>query len=193
MQEIVDLMTHFVVQLPLGAFLGLGEGDAKLDAAIATGLFAVATLLLRAGGLFLTGQLERQRDLFSEAYESAMAWNEMLYRLRRRARAEEANRELVNRFHQLQEKIDYYEGWTATEGRFIGKSYCRLVRAIKRETEGLIQAAWETPGRLPGEPAPADEVRPDLGPARDRFLRDVRNQLSLLFLPRLFVMLRNLS
>ena len=186
-------MGDLLTQLPLGAILGLGEGDARLDAAIVAGLVALVTLFLRAGGLLLTGQSARQRDLFSEAYESAMAWNEMLYRLRRRARTDEADRELVDRFHELQEKIDYYEGWTASEGRFIGKSYCRLVREIKRETQRLIQEAWETPGRLPGEPAPPDEVRPDLNEARGRFLRDVRNQLSLIFLPRLCVMLGNLK
>jgi hypothetical protein len=185
-------MIESFTYLPLGAFLGLGEGDAKLDAAIVGGLFALALLFLRAIGLVLTGQLARQRDLFSKAYEAAMAWSEMLYRLRRRARTEEADRQLVDRFHELQEKIDYYEGWAASEGRFIGKSYCRLVRDIKKATQGLIQEAWETPGRLPGEPVPANEIHPDLSEAQRRFLRDVRHQLSLFFLPRLCVLLRNL-
>lgn len=154
-------------------------------------LIALATMLLRAAGLVLSGQQSRQRDLFSKAYGSAMAWNELLYRVRRRANTPEAEAALVDRFHDLQEQIDYYEGWTASEGAAIGRSYCFFVKEVKEATESLLQEAWLQPGRTPGAPAPNNEVHLDLHPARMRFLNDVRDQLSLWLLPRLFVIYRN--
>jgi hypothetical protein len=117
----------FLFHVVQGAFLGIDTGTPKVDAAIVTGLVTLVSLVLRGVGLVISGQQARQRDLFSKAYEAAMGWNEMLYRIRRRADGDEADRALVERFHELQEQIDYYEGWTASEGRFIGKSYCRLV------------------------------------------------------------------
>ncbi|HST68180.1 MAG TPA: hypothetical protein VLI94_00810 [Solirubrobacterales bacterium] len=173
------------------ALLGIGEGDAKLDAAIVAGVVSIAALLLRAFGLLLTGQLERQRSLFSEAYRAAMGWREQLYRVRRRPNTQEAEYQLINEFHDLQEKIDFYEGWAASEGKSIGRSYCRLVRETKAETAALLQQAWAQPGRDPGLPAPDGEIHPDLSSVRERFLFDVRCQLSLFLLPRVLVYFRN--
>ena len=122
-----------------------------------------------------------------------MGWNELLYRVRRRANDDESEAALVERFHQLQEQIDYYEGWTASEGAAIGRSYCRFVREVKEQTGVLIREAWKLPGRDACEPAGAGDVHPDLHSSRCRFLTDVRWQLSLFLLPRFFVSLRNPS
>jgi hypothetical protein len=176
-----------MLSVPCGAFLGITVSDPGAIAA----LIALATLVLRAAGLVLSGQQSRQRDLFSKAYGSAMGWSELLYRVRRRTNTPEADAALVDRFHDLQEQIDYFEGWTASEGEAIGRSYCQFVREVKGATESLIQDAWQKPGRLPGDPCPKDEVHPHLHPARMRFLADVRAQLSFLLLPRLFVIYRN--
>ena len=139
----------------------------------------------------LSGQQSRQRDLFSKAYGAAMAWSELLYRVRRRANTDEAEFALIARFHELQEQIDYYEGWTASEGAAIGRSDCLFVKAIKEASESLIQESWAVPGRPPAQASPAAELHPDLRPARERFLADVRHQLSLWVAPRLLVVLRN--
>jgi len=173
--------------MPLGDVLGVMVSDPGAIAA----LIALGTLLLRAAGLVLSGQQSRQRDLFSKAYGAAMAWSELLYRVRRRANTEEAEFALTARFHDLQEQIDYYEGWTASEGAAIGRSYCLFVKAIKEASECLIQEAWTIPGRPPGQAAPAGELHPDLHPARERFLADVRHQVSLWLVPRLLVVCRN--
>lgn len=169
------------------AFLGISVSDPGVILA----LIPLAILMLRAAGLVISGQQSRQRDLFSKAYGSAMGWNELLYRVRRRPNTPEANAALVDRFHELQEQIDYYEGWTASEGAAIGRSYCQFVKDVKEATEALIQEAWQRPGRVPGDPAPNGDVHPNLHPARMRFLADIRSQLSLVLLPRLFVIYRN--
>lgn len=147
---------------------------------------------LRAFALVISGAQERRRELYSEAYKAAMAWGEMVYRVRRRAHDDQSERALIERFHALQEQIDYYEGWTATESKAMGRSYCRLVRAIKSKTEAEIRAAWdESVSRRPGEPAREGEDHPDLSVERDAFLADVRNHVSLLLLFRPLVWWRN--
>jgi len=177
--------------LPAGSFLGLGEGSPVVDAAIVTAIGAVAVAVLRGLALTLNRQVERERALYSEAFKAAMAWREMLYRTRRREDSDEAKRRLIERFHELQEEIDYFEGWTASEGRAIGRSYCRLVREVKQVSEPLIQAARDAPPRPALAPTPEDEDHPDVRRARERFLKDVRAQLSLLIFPRLGVWWRN--
>jgi len=171
--------------------LGIDTGRAAVDAALVAGIVTLAVAVLRGIGLVLGRAQERQRTLYSKAYEAAMAWNEMVYRVRRRANEDDTERELVERFHTLQERIDYFEGWTASEGASIGTSYCRLVREIKNKTEPLIRAAWAEPGRAPSDPTPDDDEHADLRQERDRFLKDVRAQLSLLLLPRLAVWKRS--
>lgn len=185
------LLPSISIPIDPGAILGIGEGDARLDAAIVAGFASIGAVLLRAFGLLVTGQLERQRNLFSEAYKAAMGWREQLYRVRRRENTEEAEYQLITEFHRLQEQIDFYEGWAASEGKSIGRSYCRLVRDTKAATAAPLQQAWARPGRAPGLPAPNDEVHPDLSSVRERFLFDVRCQLSLFLFPRVLVYLRN--
>jgi hypothetical protein len=181
--------SFFPALLP-AAILGIDTGDPVVDAAIVAALASVAVAVLRGVALIVSGQQERRRNLFSEAYKAAMAWGEMLYRVRRRANSAEAERALTDRFHDLQERIDYFQGWTASEGRWIGRSYCRLVDDIKVQTRPLLQEARARPGHRFGE-APSDGRNPDLSEARDRFLTDIRAQLSLLIVPRLMVIWRN--
>jgi hypothetical protein len=177
--------------LTIGDFLGLDVAPV-VGAALVTLAGGVILAALRGAGLTITGRRERQRELYGRAYRAAMAWRELLYRVRRRAPGEEADRGLVERFHDLQEEIDYYQGWTASEGRWIGRSYCRLVEEIKGETRPLLQEAWaEEKRRPPSDAAAEGDGHPETDEARDRFLKDVRNHLSLLILPKLAVLWRN--
>src|SRR5438132_12008194 len=68
-------------------------------------------------------QRDRRRTRSAEAYKAALAWNEMLYRIRRRSDAPEQRTSLVDRFHSLQEEIDFHRGWLAAEEPALGRSY----------------------------------------------------------------------
>lgn len=183
MQRLIDSFVASPIAL-------VGTGRDAIDAAIITAVAGpVIVLVLRAVVLALTDKVDRQRDLYSKAFRAALAWKEMLYRVRRRTPGSE--RDLIERFHELQEEIDYFEGWTASEGRSIGRSYCRLVREIKRQTQPLIREAWSNSPRPTAEPAPEDEIHPDVNAVCERFLKDVRAQLSLWGLPRIAVWWRN--
>jgi hypothetical protein len=155
---------------------------ASLDPPVVAALIAAGSALVltvvRALGWLLSAPRDRRRELYGRAYQDAMAWIEMLYRVRRRTAEPRAERELIERFHELQERIDYHRGWLASESRYLARSYCRLVLAIKRSSEPLIQLAWQQPPRTPGEAAPDGEVHLQAEADSLRFLTDVRLQLS---------------
>lgn len=137
---------------------------------------ALCVGLLSALAAYLASKRERRRALYSEATKAAVAWGEMLYRVRRRRVDQEW--ELVSLFHEVQAQITYYDAWVGSESVYIKRSYDRLVREIKFASRDLIRSAWDAePAARPGN-APLDEVNPDVSMHVDRFLRDVRSQLS---------------
>lgn len=135
--------------------------------------------------------MNEKRKLFAEAYKAALAWQEMLYRVRRRATGIEAEQKLVERFHELQEAIDYYQGLISTESEALGSSYERLVNLVKEENNGLIQEAWKSPVRRPKAGIQKADKHPKTLGAGKLFLKDTRDWFSIWQLPKLFVIWRN--
>jgi hypothetical protein len=92
----------------------------------------------------------------------------------------------------LQEEIDYYQGWIASESPWLGRSYCRLVADVKDSTKADIAKAWsEEKRRTPAEGTRDDDRHPNCIKTTDRFLFDVRSHLSVWVVPKLFVVWRN--
>jgi hypothetical protein len=177
----------------LADFLGVDIAPG-VGAALITVAAGALLALLRAAVRVASDAQDRRRRLYSKAYKDAMAWREMVYRVRRRTGGEETDRALIERFHKLQERIDYYEGWTASESRWMGRSYCRLVNAIKEKCAGPLRDAWtEGERRPPADGSRGEDVHPNLTKEREVFLKDVRNHLSLWLFPKLFVVWRNFS
>lgn len=85
--------------------------------------------------------------------------------------------EIIDRFHDLQERLDFYEGWIGSESKYMRRSFTTLVDASKRATENDIQAAWDKRGKS-GNADPSDN-HPVIDPVvTETFLRDVRAHLS---------------
>jgi hypothetical protein len=144
-------------------------------------LLAIAGAILTAA---VTGAIvcyqargDRRRSLYSNAYKAAMSWVEMVYRVRRRCDGQE--QELVARFHDAQEDIAYHEGWLSTESAALGRSYCTFVAAVREASSPLIQTAWKEPVRALAEHTREADGHPVVRAARDAFLRDVRDHLSV--------------
>lgn len=136
----------------------------------------IVVAVLSALAAYMASKRERRRLLYGDAVQAIVAWKELLYRVRRRSGEED--RELVGSFHVLQDKLTYFEAWIGSESKFMSRSYCRLVRAVKAATEPLIQSAWKGAIRpVPGDALPEDE-HPDLQAPVDAFLDDVRSHLS---------------
>ena len=136
----------------------------------------VVVAILSALAAYLASKRDRRRTLYSEAVQVIVGWKEMLYRVRRRD--EEETRELVNAFHDMQEKLAYYQAWIAGDSQYMSRSYARLVRDIKSQTEALIEKAWVEPVMATPGGSLTGQDHPDITSFVDMFAADVRSHLS---------------
>lgn len=124
---------------------------------------------------YLKADRLRCKKLVAEAYKTALARAEMVYRIRRRSAdpALRAQDELAIRdeMHRIQEQTDYYLGLMAIESRWFSKSYNKFVRAVISETWPLLQEAWERDPVGPGVRLESDK-HPNLADAKREFLHD---------------------
>ena len=175
-----------------GTVLGI---PAPQDWAPAVGAAAIAgaAALLSAIAATVRGPRERRRALYSRAFEDALAWQEGLYRVRRRDNTPEQERQLVEHFHGLQERINHHRAWLASESIFLANSYCRFVAYVKAQCLPLINASWQSPGEPPTSPEHASKPHPQgVDAEAARFLLDVRLHLwSALLVPSIVLWLRN--
>jgi hypothetical protein len=159
---------------------------------LVAGIPAAATIvvaLLAALTAYLASKRERRRQLYSEAVKAAVAWEEMLFRVRRREASQE--RALIDRFHDLQDQLTFYQAWVGSESKYMSRSYESLVAGVKARTQDEINKAWAEPIRpVPGNGRPKD-VNPALSDLTGRFLADVRSQLSPWFWRKLAIRYRN--
>ena len=144
-----------------------------IGASITAVLAAAVALYLNAIGR-KNEDRSRRRGLYSEAYRTALEWCEGVYRVRRRAPDGSEDRALVAHFHELQERIAYYQGWLCIEAAELGRSYQHFLDRVLEECRPLIQQAWEDPGRNPTDPTPEGETVPQLDQDKETFLREVR-------------------
>jgi hypothetical protein len=148
-----------------------------IGASITAVLAATVAIYLNAVGRKREDR-NRRRDIYSQAYRTALEWCEAVHRVRRRAADGSEDRALVEQFHQLQERIAYYQGWLCIEAADLGRSYESFLDKVLAECRPLLQEAWSKPGREPTEPPPSDERAPDLSEAKTTYLREVRKHLS---------------
>lgn len=121
---------------------------------------------------------DRRRQMYGEAFRAALEWREMVYRVRRRSNTKDGGREVIDKFHELQERLDFYEGWIGSESKYMRRSFELLVKAAKDATQADIQAAWEKPGKKSN--ADPEDHHPTIDQAVvNGYLRDVRGHLSL--------------
>jgi hypothetical protein len=171
--------------------LSQAQSAAQLPAVIAAA-GAVVVALVTASAAFFASKRDRRRQLYGEAYKAALAWKEMLYRVRRRQANKTAD--LMERSHDLQEEIYYYTGWIGSESKLLQRSYVKLVQKIKEETRAPLKAAWESdPPSSVQWKSLESETHPDIDSAADEFLRDVRSHLSVWQVPRILLLWRSRS
>jgi hypothetical protein len=166
-----------------------GDWAPAVGAAVIAGSAAVGSTIAAT----VRGPRERRRTLYSDAFRDALAWQECLYRVRRRDNSPEQQRELIERMHDLQERINHHRAWLASESVYLARSYCRLVAHVKKECLPLINRAWQTPGEDPSSTNHGSQVHPrDIDAQASRFLFDVRLHLwSSLIIPSIVLYFRN--
>jgi hypothetical protein len=164
-------------------------GDEETRATLTTGAIGFVSLIL---GHLLTRSSERRQAravLCAEAFKTAIAWREMIYRVRRRSGEPTEDRALIERFHKLQEDIDFHEGWIGAESVWLGRSYSLLVKSVKLECRDLIDEAWRSELRKPVDGTPKADKHPAIEEACRRFLFDVRAHLAPICFPWLKIAL----
>lgn len=150
--------------------------NSALIVAIIAGSVSVTVAVIGALAAYFAGKRQQRRATYSEAVRAATAWTELLYRVRRRRRGE--GPAIIELFHLAQESLAYYQAWVGAESKYMARSYKRLVKAVKDETETAIRQAWRDVIRpMPGDAEPADH-HPDIDEAVGAFLKDVRSHLS---------------
>jgi hypothetical protein len=163
--------------LPLGAHVAAATASDLPDWIPFASLVAAAASLI---GLFfnrLSDRRDRRRSLYSDAYQAAVGWGELYYRVRRRDPG--APYEVAARFHEVQERIDFHQSWIDSESVALGRAYCRLVMRTKALTLQPIRDAWAEPPALPADGFSVAPVAPaELEVARERFVGDLRDHLS---------------
>jgi hypothetical protein len=163
--------------LPLGTHVSASTASDLPDWIPFGALVAAAVSLL---GLFvnrLSDRRDRRRGLYSDAYQAAVGWAELYYRVRRRD--PEAPYEVAARFHEVQEQIDFHQSWIDSESVALGRAYCRLVLRTKALTLQPIREAWAEPPSLPADGFSVPPVAPaELSTARELFISDLRDHLS---------------
>ena len=156
----------------------LTDNEVKLIVAAAAAASAVVVALLSAFIARVFVGRDRRRQMYGEAFRAALEWREMLYRVRRRDNTDENDRAIDDKFHDLQERLDFHQGWIGSESKYMRRSYRKLVRASKSAMSSHIQAAWDKPGTK-GNADPND-TQPTVDPTViDGYLRDVRSHTSL--------------
>lgn len=143
-------------------------------AAIVAGLVTIGMAIASR----YTDRRDRRRELYAAGYQAALAWMEMLYRVRRRD--PDRPYDLAGEFHKLQEAIDFHQAWIDSESVSFGRAYRRLVLTIKALTIDEIKAAWKAaPCRPEDGFSLADKTHPPVEEAKEQFIRDLQDHLSL--------------
>lgn len=110
-------------------------------AAIVAGAVSLATFIL-AGR---RARVDRQRQLFADAFATVMEYREYPFIIRRRNREERASEQqrISTALSEIQVKLKAFQGSLRVEAPEVGERYADLVRATRRIAGAAIREAWE--------------------------------------------------
>lgn len=149
---------------------------APLVAAAITGTVALIGIALNLA----SARRDRQAELYAEAFKAALAMVEMVYRARR---AGDNLRDVLDRYHQIHEDINFHQGWIETQSRPMGRAYRRLILRVRAATHDQIDEAFAAIRRGGGATSATwlEGVKgghPDVSAAKTDFIEDVSDYLS---------------
>lgn len=152
-------------------------------------IISILALAVSLATFFLTGRrarLDRQRQVFADAFETVMEYREYPYIVRRRSSEEPAaeRRRISGEVSRVQAKLNAHRARLLVEDRYVGERYSELVAKTRQVAGAMIKAAWDN--------APvaedADMHAPpydfsELDAFDDAYLRVVADHLSWLHAP----------
>jgi hypothetical protein len=92
-------------------------------------------------------RIARQRQEFSKAFASCVAYEEFPYivRRRRKSAAQDERVRISSELCMIQRELAYYSAWLATESSEVSKAYEALVAKLREIAGAEIREAWLTP------------------------------------------------
>lgn len=118
---------------------------------------------------------DRQRAEYAKALSLINQWTEMPYRVHRRNR-DEPDEPLVERYHELQEGIEFYSAWIAVESEPIYAAYQALLTETRRQVTPHSQNAWEA--SPPESMNIGPPYRVDIEKVRADYIESVRSHFA---------------
>jgi hypothetical protein len=92
-------------------------------------------------------RLDRQRQLFAEAFEAIVEYREYPYIVRRRsseAAAQERQR-ISSDLSRVQARLNSFQARLQVEAPYVGERYEELVKKTRQIAGAMIKAAWDNP------------------------------------------------
>lgn len=89
-------------------------------------------------------RLDRQRQLFADAFRSVIEYREFAYKVRRR-RAGADHNQITDVLSGVQAQLNLHMATLEIEAPYVARQYGALVSETRRVVGPLIAAAWEQP------------------------------------------------
>lgn len=145
-------------------------------AAIVAAIVSISVLLLGRR----ERRLDRQRQLFAEAFRAAVLYREFVFIIRRRPSNEPSERiRLSHELSNVQVDLAGYAARLKVEAPTVGRKYAELVAATKRIAGPLLRDSWDRPPVGPDNEMHAPDV--DLSgiePFESTYLEAVQRHLG---------------
>jgi hypothetical protein len=130
--------------------LAVAKATSSSSAWIApTIVLSLLALVVSVATFFVAGRrarLDRQRQVFGDAFAAVMAYREYPFMVRRRNQDEvsKERQRISADLSQLQAKLNGFKAMLRVEDPYVGERYVELVAATRRVVGALIKEAWNT-------------------------------------------------
>ena len=152
-------------------------------------LISLLALVVSLATFFLAGRrarLDRQRQVFADAFEVVMEYREYPFMVRRRSPDEPAKerQRLAGELGRVQARLNAFKARLLVEDPHVGRHYAELVKKTRQVAGAMIKAAWDNPPVSVDEEMHAPKYDfSELDSPDNEYLRAVADHLSWVYTP----------
>lgn len=144
-------------------------------AATMAAVVAVVTLIVQ----MRRDRVDRQRQVFADAFADIAAYCEYPYIIRRRLDDNADRLRITNDLSDVQQRINKHRAILRVESPKVAAAYESLVTATRSTAGSASRDGWDQPARGPGDkPNISDVDLSAIGPTQDSYLQAVADHLS---------------